>query len=105
MLKLPNGGDDDDDGGGDDYSELKQRRSVERRMSTVRGLFFFSFLDNGFAQSCGKIVSVIVKTLRDTNLIASRCFRMKKTLLPVGMRRSNPPLLKLPKRKFKQRRF
>ena len=90
MLKLPNGGDDDDDSGGDDYSELKQRRSVERRMSTVRGLFF-SFLDNGFAQSCGKIVSVIVKTLRDTNLIASRCFRMKKTLLPVGMRRSNPP--------------
>ena len=40
MLKLPNGGDDDDDSGGDDYSELKQRRSVERRMSTVRGLFF-----------------------------------------------------------------
>ena len=43
----------------------------------------------------GKIVSIIVKTLRNTNLGASRCFKMKKTSLPVDVRRSKTPLLKL----------
>ena len=30
----------------------------------------FSFLDGGFAQMCGQIVSIIVKTHRNTNLVA-----------------------------------
>ena len=66
----------------------------ERRTSTGSGLF--SFLDSGFAHLLGQLVSIIVKTLRNTNLGASRCFKMKKTSLPVDMRRSKTPLLKLP---------
>ena len=56
----------------------------------------FSFLDSGFAHFLGQLVSIIVKTLRNTNLGASRCFKMKKTSLPVDVRRSKTPLLKLP---------
>ena len=66
----------------------------ERRTSTGSGLF--SFLDSGFAHFLGQLVSIIVKTLRNTNLGASRCFKMKKTSLPVDVRRSKTPLLKLP---------
>ena len=66
----------------------------ERRTSTGSG--FFSFLDSGFAHFLGQLVSIIVKTLRNTNLGASRCFKMKKTSLPVDVRRSKTPLLKLP---------
>ena len=65
----------------------------ERRTSTGSGLF--SFLDSGFAHLLGQLVSIIVKTLRNTNLGASRCFKMKKTSLPVDVRRSKTPLLKL----------
>ena len=53
----------------------------ERRTSIGSGLF--SFLDGGFAQIFEQIVSLTVKTLRNTNLVASRCFKMKKTSLPV----------------------
>ena len=56
----------------------------ERRTSTGSG--FFSFLDSGFAHFLGQLVSIIVKTLRNTNLGASRCFKMKKTSLPVDVR-------------------
>ena len=66
-------------------SELKQRRQPE--------VVFFSFLDGGLAQMFGQIVSLVVKTLRNTNLVASRCFKMKKTSLPVDVRRSKTPLL------------
>ena len=66
----------------------------ERRTSTGSGLF--SFLDSGFAHFLGQLVSIIVKTRRNTNLGASRCFKMKKTSLPVDVRRSKMPLLKLP---------
>ena len=66
----------------------------ERRTSTRSGLFF-SVLDNGFAQIFGQIVSMIVKTLRSTNFAASSCFKMKKTSLPVNVRRSKTPLFKL----------
>ena len=66
----------------------------ERRMSTGGGLF--SFLDSGFAHLLGQLVSIIAKTLRNTNLGASRCFKMKKTSVPVDVRRSKTPLLKLP---------
>ena len=54
----------------------------ERRTSIGSGLFF-SFLDGGFAQIFGPIVSLIVKKLRNKNLVASRCFKMKKIPLPV----------------------
>ena len=37
----------------------------------------------------------MVKTHGNTNLVASWCFKMKKTLLPVDVRRSKMPLLKL----------
>ena len=57
---------------------------------------FFFFLDSGFAHFLGQLVSIIVKTLRNTNLGASRCFKMKKTSLPVDVRRSKTLLLKLP---------
>ena len=36
----------------------------------------------------GQIVSVIVKTLRNTNLVASSCFKMKKTSILVDVHRS-----------------
>ena len=55
----------------------------------------FSFLDGGFAQMFGQMVSIIVKTLRNKNLGASRCFKMKKTSLPVEVRCLKMPLLKL----------
>ena len=73
----------------------------ERRTSTGSGLF--SFLDSGFAHFLGQLVSIIVKTLRNTNLGASRCFKMKKTSLPVDVRRSKTPLLKLPNARVKRR--
>ena len=57
---------------------------------------FSSFLDSGFAHFLGQLVSIIVKTLRNTNLVATRCFKMKKTSIPVDVRRSKTPLLKLP---------
>ena len=65
----------------------------ERHTSTGSGLF--PFLDSGFAQILGQLVSIIVKTLRNTNLGALRCFKMKKTSLPVDVRRSKTPLLKV----------
>ena len=75
--------------------DLKVPKDVfELHTSTGSGVF--SFLDRGFAQMFGQIVSIIVKTLRNTNLGASRCFKMKKTSLPVDVRRSKMPLLKLP---------
>ena len=53
----------------------------ERGTSIGSGLF--SFLDGGFTQIFGQIVSLTVKTLRNTNLVVSRCFKMRKNSLPV----------------------
>ena len=50
------------------------------------------FLPNFFLQ----IVSIIVKTLRNTNLVVSRCFKMEKFSLSVDVRRLKMPLPKLP---------
>ena len=58
----------------------------ERCTSTGSGLF--SCVDSGFGQIFGQIVSIVLKTLKNTNLVASRCFKMKKTSLPVDVRRS-----------------
>ena len=76
-----------------DKSELKQRRFWVTQVNRKRSS---SFLDGSFAQIFGQIVSIIIKTLRNTNLEASRCFKMKKTSLPVDVRRSKTPLLKFP---------
>ena len=57
----------------------------ERCTSTESGLFFMC--GRWFWPNVAQIVSIIVKTLRNTNLVASRCFKMKKTSLPVDVRR------------------
>ena len=46
----------------------------ERRTSTVSSLFFFVFFIFGrwFSSIFGQIVSIIVKTLRNKKLVASR---------------------------------
>ena len=52
---------------------------------------FFLFLGGGFAQIFRQIVYIIVKTLRNTNFVASRCFKMKKTSLLVNVHSSKTP--------------
>ena len=47
------------------------RHVFDRRTSAGSG---FSILDNRFAQMFGQIVSMIVKTFRNTNFAASSCF-------------------------------
>ena len=69
----------------------------ERYRFTGSGLF--SFLTGIFGQICGQIVSIIRQRLRNTNLVASIYFKMKKTTLPVEVRRSKTPLLKLPNKR------
>ena len=59
-----------------DNSELKQRRFFSDAGKPE--VVFFSFLDSGFAQMFGQIVSIIVKTIRNTNLVASTCFKIKR---------------------------
>ena len=66
----------------------------ERRTSTGSGLFWF--FDGGFAQIFSQIASITVKKLRNTNFISSRHVKREKTSLPVDVRRSKTPLLKLP---------
>ena len=61
---------------------------VKRPTSTGSVFFFFHFWTCGFAQIFRHFVPTIVKTLRNTNLVASRCFKMKKTSLTVDARRS-----------------
>ena len=68
------------------------RHVFDRRTSTGSG---FSILDNSFAQMFGQIVSMIVKTLRNTNFAVSSRFKMKKNSLPVDVHRSKTPLFKL----------
>ena len=64
-------------------------------MSDTRqtGSGLFSFLGSGFVQIFGLIVSRRLKALSKTSLVTSRHFTMKKTLLPVDVRRSKSPLL------------
>ena len=66
----------------------------ERRTSTGSGLFWF--FDGGFAQIFSQIASITVKKLRNTNFISSRHVKRENTSLPVDVRRSKTPLLKLP---------
>ena len=66
----------------------------ERRTSTGNGLF--ALLDHDFEQMFGQIVSVRVKTLSGTDLVASRHLKREKGSLPVDVRGSKTLLLKLP---------
>jgi len=66
----------------------------ERRTSTGSGLF--SFFDGGFAQIFSQIASITVKKLRNTNFVSSRHVKRENASLPVDVRRSKTPLLKLP---------
>ena len=52
-------------------SELKHRRFLGFERCTSIGSGLFPFLDGGFAQMFGRIVSIIEKTLKNTNLEAS----------------------------------
>ena len=66
----------------------------ERRTST--GSAPFSFLGSGFGQIFGQIVSTRIRTLNNTNLVASRLFIREKASLPLDLRRSKTPLVKFP---------
>ena len=63
-------------------------------MSTGNGLF--ALLSRDFEQIFGQIVSVRIKTLGNTNMVASRLIKREKGSLPVDVRRSKTSLLKLP---------
>ena len=66
----------------------------EQRTSIGSGLF--PFLDDGIAQIFSQIVSIRVKKLCNTNFISSRHIKRENASLPVDVRRSKTPLLKLP---------
>ena len=63
----------------------------ERRTSTGSGLF--ALLGSVFEQILGQIVSLRVKTLSNTNLVASRHINAEKSSLPVDMHRPKTLLL------------
>ena len=66
----------------------------ERRTST--GSCFFAPLSRDLEQIFGQIVSIRVKTLSNTNLVASTHIKREKRSLPVDLCRSKTSLLKLP---------
>ena len=70
--------------------KLKQRR-FEPRTSSGSGLFALSSRD--FKQ----LLSIRVKTLTHTNLVALKHIKRENGSLPVDVRRSKTELLKLPK--------
>ena len=56
----------------------------ERRMST--GSWLFELFGSDFEQILGQIVSLTVKTLSNTNLVASRYFKREKGSPPADVR-------------------
>ena len=78
----------------DVIQELKQRRFLTGAHQP--GVVFFAFFGSAFAQIFAQIVSINVKTLRYTNLVASRHTKRKKASVSVDVRRSKKSLLKLP---------
>ena len=56
----------------------------------------FALLSRDFKQIFGQIVSIRIKTLGNTNMVASRLIERGKGSLPVDVRRSKTSLLKLP---------
>ena len=65
--------------------------AFERRTSIGSGLFFI-FWTAVLPKILDKS-SMIEKTFRNTNLVPLRCFKMKKTSLPIDVHLSKPPLL------------
>ena len=63
-------------------------------LSDESGLFVP--FDSKMEQILGQIVSIGVKTLSNTNLVASRHTKREKGSLPVDVRRSKTSLLKFP---------
>ena len=70
------------------------RDVFERRTSTRSGLF--ALLSRDFEQIFGQIGSIRIKTLGNTNTVASRLIKREKGSLPVDVRCSKTSLLKLP---------
>ena len=66
----------------------------ERRASTGSGVF--ALFGSDFEQRLEKIVSLRVKSLSNTNLVASWHIKREKVSLPVDLRRSKTSLVKLP---------
>jgi len=66
----------------------------ERRTST--GSRLFAFLSCDFEQTFGQIVSIIVESLSNTNLVASKHIQREKSSLPVDVPLSKMLVLKLP---------
>ena len=56
----------------------------------------FALLSRDFEQILGQIVSLRVRTLSNTNLVASRHIKREKGSLPVDVRRSKTSLLNVP---------
>ena len=71
--------------------ETLSKDVFERRKSTGSGSF--SFMGSGLAQIFGQIVSMRVKTLSNTNLVASSHMIKEEASLPVDVRRSKTPFL------------
>ena len=63
----------------------------------------FALLRRDFKQMFAQIVSIRVKTLSNTNLVASRQFKMENGSLPVDVCGSKTSLLKLPIISFRPR--
>ena len=62
---------------------------MQRRFRATHGSGLFAFLGRGFAQIfAGQIVSVRVKALGNTNLVASKYVRREKASSLVNLRRS-----------------
>ena len=78
----------------DSHYHLLSNDVFEQCTSTGSGLFLF--LNDGFAQSFSQIVSTRVKKLSNTIFKSSRHIKGEKASLPVYVRRSKTPLLKLP---------
>ena len=68
------------------YREFKQQR-------TVTGSGLFALFSRGFKQTFGKIVSIRVKKLSNTNLVVSKHIKGEKGSLQVDVRRSKTSLL------------
>ena len=70
-------------------SNKRYKREMQTRFRATYVSGLFAFLGLGFAQIfAGQIVSVRVKTLSNTNLVASRYIRREKASVLVDLRRS-----------------
>ena len=65
----------------------------------------FAFLYIGFAQICGQIVSISVKKLTNSKLVALRPIKRVKTKFPLDEPHSKTSLLKLPYKYYTMTRF